>query len=95
MYAIRSYYDDADATPCHLSLQDSLEKAVRTVQSDCLTLPSGAGHDAVAIAELCPVGMLFLRCKGGISHHPAESVEVADIEKAAVVLSQCIQSLAS
>ena len=36
-------------------------------------LPSGAGHDALAIAALVPDGMLFVRCKGGISHHPAES----------------------
>ena len=37
-------------------------------------LPSGAGHDAVALAALTPVAMLFVRCLGGVSHHPDESV---------------------
>lgn len=49
------------------------------MQGDNLSLPSGAGHDAIAIAERWPVGMLFMRCKGGISHHPDESVLEDDV----------------
>ena len=45
-------------------------------------LTSGAGHDAVAIADLCPVAMLFVRCEKGISHHPSEAVKIDDIGKA-------------
>ena len=48
----------------------------------CLTrprLPSGAGHGAMAIAAMTDVAMLFVRCKGGISHNPAESVTVDDV----------------
>ena len=67
------------ATPCDSGLQAVLRDAVQTVQGRSLTLPSGAGHDAIAIAERWPVGMLFVRCKGGISHHPAESVTVDDV----------------
>ncbi len=44
------------------------------------TLPSGAGHDAMTVADLCPVGMLFVRCKGGISHNPAESITAEDAD---------------
>ena len=56
-------------------------------------LPSGAGHDGLAMAQLCPIGMLFVRCKGGISHHPAESVTSADVEIAARVLIDFLQQI--
>lgn len=67
------------ATACDRRLQQVLQDAVLGVQGRSLSLPSGAGHDAIAIAERWPVGMLFVRCKGGISHHPAESVTVDDV----------------
>lgn len=57
-------------------------------------LPSGAGHDAVYMSELTDIGMLFVRCKRGISHHPAESVEVGDVVVAIDVLGRCLESLA-
>ena len=50
------------------------------------TLASGAGHDAMAIAPICPVGMLFIRSPGGISHHPAEAVIDEDVTKALSVM---------
>ena len=37
-------------------------------------LPSGAGHDTMVMGQICPAGMLFVRCKGGVSHNPAESI---------------------
>ena len=49
-------------------------------------LPSGAGHDGLAIAALCPIAMLFVRCKGGISHNPAESITTRDADVATRVL---------
>ena len=49
-------------------------------------LPSGAGHDGLAMAALCPIGMLFVRCKGGISHNPAESITAEDADIAVPVL---------
>ena len=42
-------------------------------------LPSGAGHDTVTMARVTDVAMLFVRCAGGISHHPDESVAEADV----------------
>jgi allantoate deiminase len=73
-----TYYQIA-ATACDARLQQALSHAVETVQGRSLSLPSGAGHDAIAIAERWPVGMLFVRNHRGISHHPAESVQTADV----------------
>ena len=56
-------------------------------------LSSGAGHDAVAIANLCPVAMLFVRCKGGISHNPAEAITVEDADAAARVLLAAVKRI--
>jgi len=58
-------------------------------------LPSGAGHDAVALADLAPVAMLFVRCTGGVSHHPDESVDVADVAVALEVLDRFLRALAA
>jgi allantoate deiminase len=44
------------------------------------TMASGAGHDAMVMAERVPCAMLFLRSPGGISHHPAEAVLADDVE---------------
>ena len=67
------------ATPCDPQLQQLWNDAVVQVQGSCLKLPSGAGHDAIAIAAHWPVGMLFVRCAGGISHHPDEAVTLSDV----------------
>ncbi len=60
-----------------------------------LKLASGAGHDAVALSAICPVAMLFVRCKGGISHNPAESVKTADVASAIGVLADFVHTLAA
>jgi len=57
-------------------------------------LPSGAGHDAAAIAAITPVAMLFVRCKKGVSHHPDESVSEKDIRVAISVMNDFLQLLA-
>lgn len=62
---------------------------------DVISLPSGAGHDAVALSSICPVAMLFVRCKGGVSHHPDESVRRADVECAIAVMADVIRGLAA
>jgi allantoate deiminase len=59
-----------------------------------VSLPSGAGHDAVAVAALCPVAMLFVRCAGGVSHHPDEDVRAADAAAAIDVLEAAVRGLA-
>ena len=82
------------ATACSPELQKVFTQAVSEVQGQSLSLPSGAGHDAIAINECWPVGMLFVRCKGGISHHPAESVTEADVALAIDAFSRATTLLA-
>ena len=56
-----------------------------------IRLPSGAGHDAQVMARLCPSAMLFVRCRGGISHNPAEFASVADMGLAIAALIRFIE----
>ncbi len=58
-------------------------------------LPSGAGHDAMALASFTDAAMLFVRCRGGVSHHPAESVAVTDVQRALAVAFRTVVSLAT
>jgi len=86
---------DLAESPCDDDLTAMLEAAVRAAGVTPRRLPSGAGHDAMAIAPLCPTAMLFIRCKGGISHNPAESVEPADVALAARAMLAFIDCLAA
>lgn len=81
------------ATPCDEALRAQLSDAVREVQGRTMLLPSGAGHDAIAIAERWPSAMLFVRCAGGISHHPAESVSEEDVAQALRAFSLAVGQL--
>ena len=81
------------ATACDSELQRVLSEAVQEVQGEAVSLPSGAGHDAIAIAERWPSAMLFVRCKGGISHHPAESVTADDVALAIDAYSRAVLKL--
>jgi allantoate deiminase len=56
-------------------------------------LPSGAGHDAAMIAHVAPTAMLFVRCRGGISHHPAEAVDEADVAAAIDTLERFLRAV--
>jgi allantoate deiminase len=55
-------------------------------------LPSGAGHDAAMMAAVAPAAMLFVRCRGGVSHNPAESVEEADVAVAIDALERLLHA---
>jgi allantoate deiminase len=55
-------------------------------------LPSGAGHDGMAIADIADIVMLFVRCEKGISHNPAERVTLADVDAGARVLLRFIEN---
>jgi allantoate deiminase len=80
----------AAAVPCDKTLTQIFSQCVAARGLEVLHLPSGAGHDAVALSAICPVAMLFVRCKGGISHNPAESVKTADVRMAVEVLADFI-----
>lgn len=81
---------DSPAVAMDAGLADALERAARGFGHAPPRLPSGATHDAGAMAHLCPAAMLFVRCAGGISHNPAESVEAADVDVAVRVLVAAI-----
>ncbi|MBT8424305.1 MAG: M20 family metallo-hydrolase [Silicimonas sp.] len=83
------------ATICDPKLTEALETALRDCGTEALTLPSGATHDASAMADLCPVSMLFVRCRGGISHRPDEFASAEDMHAAVAVLIRAIEVLAS
>jgi allantoate deiminase len=85
--------NDLAASPCDPKLIDLLEDSVAAIGQPRFRLPSGAGHDAMVMAALCPTAMLFLRCRGGISHNPAEHVEPADAELALQAMLGFIERL--
>lgn len=80
-------------SPCDPSLMGLLEQALGELSLPLRRLPSGAGHDAMVMADLCPVAMLFIRCEGGISHNPAEAVTEADCALAAQAMLHFIDKL--
>ena len=59
-----------------------LDRALEQSGAPAHRMSSGAGHDAMVLAGKMPAGMLFLRCEGGISHHPAENVREDDVAAA-------------
>jgi allantoate deiminase len=71
---------DLPASPCDRALMALMDDALVATGQPPFRLVSGAGHDAMVMASLCPTAMLFIRCRGGISHNPAEQVEPADVE---------------
>ena len=81
------------AVQCDEKLTQIFSKCVAQRGLKVLKLPSGAGHDAVALSAICPVAMLFVRCKNGVSHNPAESVKTADVGAAVEVLAEFLQQL--
>ena len=83
---------DAVAQACAPWLMDQLEAAVTAEGIQPRRLPSGAGHDAMALADIADIGMLFVRCKSGISHHPDESVTAEDADAGVRVLLHFIRS---
>jgi len=70
------------AVPMDPFLVGQVEQAVSSAGCEPYRMASGAGHDAMILAEKVPAVMIFLRTPGGISHDPAESVEVGDVAKA-------------
>jgi len=81
------------ALVCDRRLTLHLENAVKRHQKEAPLLTSGAGHDAAAMSAICPAAILFVRCQGGISHHPAESASEADVRVAIAVMNDFLRQL--
>ncbi|CAL5049153.1 unnamed protein product [Urochloa decumbens] len=97
----------APATPSDPELTSQLKRAARSAVSampgragttstaaDAPVLMSGAGHDAMAMAKLTKMGMVFVRCRGGVSHSPEESVMDDDVWAAGLALVKFIEQAA-
>lgn len=86
----------ADESPVPLS--ERVRQVSRAACQACgvpfLELPSGAGHDAMYLAEIAETGMIFVRCREGISHNPAEFVESQDMAAGTAVLAETAVRLA-
>jgi N-carbamoyl-L-amino-acid hydrolase len=100
---------EAAATPCALSVREifyrepcvfpdlitgAIARAAQALDLPSLRLASGAFHDANFLADVCPTGMIFVPCAGGISHSPKESATPADLAAGARVLTATIVDLA-
>lgn len=88
----RETVQDHPATPCDPALTERLLDAAEAVTGYRRHLPSGAGHDAVMMATVMPVAMLFVRCRDGLSHHPDEYAAPEDIGVALDVLVKFLLS---
>jgi allantoate deiminase len=85
-------FHDAPAVACAPTLQQAFAASIGVLGHRAIHLPSGAGHDAQMMAKLCPSGMLFVRCRRGISHNPAEYASPADMGLAVAALIQFIEN---
>jgi N-carbamoyl-L-amino-acid hydrolase len=63
-----------------------ISEAAETLGLPCLTMPSGAGHDAQILAQVAPIGMIFVPSRRGISHAPGEDTHPGDLVHGANVL---------
>jgi allantoate deiminase len=90
-----SVTQDNGAVQCSGPLTAALGRSVVAIQGSSLSIPSGAGHDAVVVSSVAPVAMLFVRCRDGLSHHPDEHVKPGDLATALAIVVDFIRSMAS
>lgn len=90
--AVVEITQESGVAACAPHLMDQLDRAIAAEGMKPMRLPSGAGHDGMAIRTLTDICMLFVRCKAGISHNPAEAITVEDAEAGARVLGRFIEN---
>src|SRR5712671_8479 len=83
---------DNRTVPCAPWLRRQVADAIAGEGYRVFELPSGAGHDGMAMIDVADVAMVFVRCRGGISHHPDEHVALADADAGAHVLLRLIEN---
>jgi allantoate deiminase len=86
-------FQENAATVLDPGVIEAAGEAIAACGQQPLRLPSGAGHDAGIMAKLCPSAMIFLRCKDGISHNPAESITVADADLGVRAMLEAVRAL--
>ncbi len=75
------------------ALVEATENSAENLGLSSLRLPSGATHDARSMAKLCPASMIFVPCRGGLSHNENEWVDAEHLAAGTRVLAEVIQSL--
>jgi beta-ureidopropionase / N-carbamoyl-L-amino-acid hydrolase len=88
-----SLLSQTSPTPCSDLIQAAIEEASAAAGFVCTRLPSGAGHDGVFVAQLAPMGMIFVPCRDGRSHVPEEWAEPGDCANGARVLAETLLRL--
>ena len=83
----------APAVECASWMQRLIEESILGIDLQPVSIVSGAGHDAMSIADITDVGMMFVRCAGGVSHNPEESVNLPDVAAAMQALEKFIKNL--
>lgn len=87
------FYEET-TVPCEQALVATLKKVLaQRGEDDALSLPSMAGHDGLAMARICPIAMLFVRCRDGASHSPDEHVDLEDIAASVEALTGFVRQL--
>jgi allantoate deiminase len=86
---------DQSSTEMDPSLVAILARALEATGAPMTVMSSGAGHDAMVLAPHMPAAMLFIRTPGGISHHPAESVDERDVAVALAAGANFLNQLAA
>jgi allantoate deiminase len=81
------------ATPMDERIVAALESAARETGEPYMRMHSGAAHDTMCVADRVPTAMVFVPCKDGISHHPAEDARPADAALAAEIILNAIRTL--
>jgi N-carbamoyl-L-amino-acid hydrolase len=83
--------------PCvfDASVVDTIERAANALGVSNMRLPSGASHDAMYMARVCPTGMIFVPCERGVSHNEAENAKPEDLAAGARVLTATLLELAN
>ncbi|WP_404420462.1 allantoate amidohydrolase [Thalassospira australica] len=88
--AVQTY--EAEGVPCADWIMSGLEQAIAEKGIKPHRLFSGAGHDGLAMHDLCDIGMMFVRCRNGLSHHPDEAITPEDADTAARILADFLQN---
>ncbi len=83
--------------PCvfDANVVDTIERAAQRLGASSMRLPSGASHDAMYMARVCPTGMIFVPCEKGVSHNEAENAKPEDLAAGARVLTAALLDLAN
>lgn len=81
--------------PCSGLARDAIEAACERAGKHPRPLPSGAGHDGMNLAAICPIGMIFVRSRDGVSHNPAEWSSREDCMAGCEILYYAVRDLAA